>query len=446
MQLRLFIKLAILGGISILLLIALTSIKGITHEREQRLHEVQDDIAGSYAGAQLIYGPIISVVTRETWNEKVYNKDQKCWEDREYSRQHTTFLYPEQLSYKGQLKVNERYRGIFKSNTFQTKGSLEGTIRFPALDSLQQRTDSALELVSADAVVFISDPRGISTVSPLDWNGKPLDFQPGSRLDQNASGIHAPVDFEQTGQKPVTFSLALDVHGTEEVRFVPVGSKNQIHLSSPWPHPSFVGHFLATDRTVSENGFEAEWNVNALACSAQQSLDDRKFHNLQFLGVSLIDPITPYSMTDRALKYGFLFIFLSFAAFFLFETIRRLQIHPVQYGFVGLAQALFFLLLLSLSEHIGFGASYLAATAATIATITFYLCSVLKGVGRGLLFGGVLSVVYGVLYGLLLSEDFALVAGSSLIFGALALVMLLTRKVDWYALSVKPGRQKGCDA
>jgi inner membrane protein len=216
---------------------------------------------------------------------------------------------------------------------------------------------------------------------------------------------------------------------------VPIGSENRIRLESSWPHPSFIGDFLATDRTVSDGGFDAAWNVNSLACSARQDVDAGKPNATQYLGVALIDPINPYPLTDRALKYGFLFIFITFAAFFLFELVKQLRIHPIQYGFVGLAQAIFFLLLLSLSEHLGFGLSYFAASAATICVICIYLCSVLKGLKRGLLFGAMLGVLYGALYGLLLSEDHALVAGSALLFGLLALAMMATRKLDWYALS-----------
>ena len=150
-----------------------------------------------------------------------------------------------------------------------------------------------------------------------------------------------------------------------------------------------------------------------------------------------MDPVNPYPMTDRALKYGFLFIFLTFASFFLFELIRQLQIHPIQYGFIGLAQALFFLLLLSLSEHIGFGWSYLLSTTATILVITSYLCSVLKSLRRGIIFGGMLGFLYAALFGLLQSEDHALVAGSTLLFGLLTCVMILTRNIDWYALGSK---------
>ena len=437
MQIKLLLKLAVLGGVSILLLNALASIKGITRDRERRLHEVEQDIAGSYAGVQRIIGPVMNMTVRETWREKFYDKEKLSWEEREATGLNSVFIYPEQLSYDGSLQVQERYRGIFKANVFQTKGRIEGTIRFPSLDTLHKEKNSSIEIISADIGLYISDPRGISHMSQMNWNGTPLTFQPGSGLQKHKEGIHVSVPYDSTTDQPLTFSMELSLHGTGQFQFVPIGSSNRVHLASPWPHPAFIGHFLATERTISADGFDAEWNVNSLACSAQQSLDNEQISSIQYLGVNLIDPISTYSLTDRALKYGFLFIFLTFAAFFLFEMIRKLQIHPIQYGFVGLAQAIFFLLLLSLSEHIGFGRAYLLAALATICVISAYLCSVLKQLSRGILFGGVLSLVYAALYGLLLSEDHALVAGSTLLFGLLTLVMMLTRNIDWYALGQK---------
>jgi inner membrane protein len=223
---------------------------------------------------------------------------------------------------------------------------------------------------------------------------------------------------------------------------VPVASDNHVTMSCIWPHPSFTGDFLPMSRNVSDEGFTAEWRVNALASSARGAIEDgRTLGGLQSLGVRLIDPITPYPLTDRALKYGFLFIGITFAAFFLFEIIRRLRIHPIQYGFVGFAQALFFLLLLSLSEHIRFGLAYGIAMTATCLLLTIYIGAVLGAFTRGLGFGAMLVLLYGALFGLLQSEDHALMAGSVLLFGLLAAVMVLTRNIDWYAL-MAPAKPK----
>jgi inner membrane protein len=220
---------------------------------------------------------------------------------------------------------------------------------------------------------------------------------------------------------------------------VPIASENRLRLESTCPHPSFIGEFLATTRTIRDDGFTAEWAVNGLASSARQHFGSAGSASLQTMGVDFIDPVSPYPMTDRALKYGFLFIFLTFAAFFLLELIRELQIHPIQYGFVGLAQAIFFLLMLSLSEHIRFGAAYLIATCACCGIITFYLTGVLGNRIHGLAFGGFLGLLYATLFGLLQSEDHALMAGSVLLFVLLSAVMLFTRSINWYELGNRKG-------
>jgi len=440
MRNRIFLKLLVLGGISILLLFALSSIGGITRERRQRLHEVQRNIAESYAGPQRITGPVFLVEYRERWTGKLYNKEKDSWYGKEMDALRTATVFPEQLYYTGVLQVQERYRGIYKANVFQSIGRIEGSVEFPALESLRKEQASSIELVSVKACLLVSDPRGISHVPAFEWNGESLDILPGSGLKAEGKGIHADLpDVETLSGQEAAFALDLDVHGMGRFEFVPIGSDNHVRLESAWPHPSFIGDFLAVDRAVSSEGFVAEWSVNGLACSAQQDMAAGKLTQMQCFGVDLVDPLNPYPLTDRALKYGFLFVFITFAAFFLFELTKELRIHPIQYGFVGLAQALFFLLLLSLSEHIGFGLSYLLASAATIDIVAVYLCSVLKGFKRGVFFGGVLAVLYGALYALLQSEDHALLAGSTLLFGLTALVMMLTRKLDWYALTTRQG-------
>lgn len=438
MQIKVLLKLLVLGGLSILMLIALASIAGITRERKQRLSEVRQNIAESYAGRQQITGPVFALEYRESWTGKLYNREKDSWYEKEMSHVKTTLVYPEQLIFDGSLDVQERYRGIFKAHVFQSEGRIAGAVRFPEASLLRTEQNARIELVSAKACLIVSDPRGITDIPVFEWNNAALDIIPGSGMPEQNAGIHA--ELPEPGKlfgHTFDFAMDLNIHGMGRFEFVPIGSDNRIRMESPWPHPSFIGDFLATDRTVSDTGFAAEWNVNNLACSAQQRMDGGQYGGLQHLGVDLIDPVNPYPLTDRALKYGFLFVFITFAAFFLFELVKQLKIHPIQYGFVGLAQALFFLLLLSLSEHTGFGRSYLLASVVTIGVITFYLCSVLKGFARGALFGGVLTLLYGALYGLLQSEDHALVAGSTLLFGLTALVMMLTRKVDWYALGSK---------
>lgn len=434
MKLRMLVKLLVLGGISVVLVILLAAIGGLTQERRNRLFEVEQDIANSYAGSQQIGGPVFKVTFREFWSEHLYNPGKDTWYDEEMDELRSQLVFPSVFDYDGAMSVQERYRGIFKANVFQSEGRISGRVAFPKFESLALRNGSRLELVSVEACFMISDPRGLPSIPVLQWNDQPLEFKSGSMLGVFDAGIHAelPNAAELFGRS-FPFSTDLRINGTKQIQFIPVGAENHISLKSKWPHPSFIGEFLAEERTVSDDGFSAAWNVNSLASSAQQSISTGR-HGIQSFGVSLIDPISPYPLTDRALKYGFLFIFITFAAFWLFEVLASLRIHPVQYGFVGLAQSIFFLLLLSLSEHVGFGLSYALASLATIGLIVFYVCHILRGLVRGLAFGGLLGLLYGILYVLLQSEDHALVAGSVLLFGLMALAMTLTRKVDWYAV------------
>jgi inner membrane protein len=229
-------------------------------------------------------------------------------------------------------------------------------------------------------------------------------------------------------------------------------------LAANWPHPSFGGRFLPLTREVRDTQFSANWDVSALATKApvdfargaalcepaadadadvvSRSATPLPKENacVDLFSVSFIDPINPYSLSDRAIKYGILFVGLSFVAVGMLEVLRRLRVHPMQYLLVGCAISIFFLLLLSLSEHLAFGLSYAVAAGACVALLGFYARYLLGGWRAGVGFGAGIAALYGVLYLLLQMEQTALVIGSALLFGVLAAVMVATRKLDWYAL------------
>jgi inner membrane protein len=234
--------------------------------------------------------------------------------------------------------------------------------------------------------------------------------------------------------------MRMNLQGTESLAIVPLAQDNRVMLTSNWPHPSFRGQFLPQPQSqqVGRDGFTAQWHLTALASRAQQqvqALFDAKKDGLaavERLEVAFIEPIDIYSLSDRAVKYGFLFVGLTFGCFLLFEMLKRLPIHPAQYALVGLALATFFLLLLALSEHIAFWIAYLIAATACIALMGYYLSAVLASLWRGMSFAIMLAALYSALYGLLVSEDNALLLGSLLVFAVIAAAMVLTRKVDWY--------------
>jgi inner membrane protein len=205
-------------------------------------------------------------------------------------------------------------------------------------------------------------------------------------------------------------------------------------MRADWPHPSFQGRFLPAKHEIGTDGFTASWKVSRLAANCVLPCNGIG----EQIAVSFIEPVGLYQQLERASKYGFLFIGLTFAAFLLYELLRRLAIHPVQYALVGLALAMFFLLLTALSEHIDFAPAYGIATLACVGLISGYLVRVLHSARAGFAFGGALAALYAMLYALLKAEDYSLLGGALLLFGLLAIVMIATRRVDWYALTAKP--------
>jgi inner membrane protein len=257
--------------------------------------------------------------------------------------------------------------------------------------------------------------------------------------------LHALLDVPREGEfLEFDVELRAAVQGTESVSIVPLAERNVIALDSDWPHPKFHGEFLPRTREIGPDGFRARWEVSSLASTAQskfrQALEKpAESSPLESVSVSLVDPVNVYTQVDRATKYGVLFVLLTFVAFFMFEFLKQLRIHPIQYVLVGLAIAIFFLLLLALSERIAFGAAYLVAAVACVTLIGYYLRHVLGGWARGAGFAGLLGTLYAALYGLLISEDNAMVLGAGLLFVILAAIMVLTRKVDWYQAASRAG-------
>jgi inner membrane protein len=223
----------------------------------------------------------------------------------------------------------------------------------------------------------------------------------------------------------------------DEIKFYPAALNYQLSLNSPWQHPKFSGDFLPLSRTISDQGFDAQWEVSSFASNMEEKIALCEVNKCEEVlkgnfGVEFIEPVNVYLQSERSLKYGFLFIVLIFVAFFLFEVLKKLPIHPIQYGLVGLAIALFYLLLLSLSEHLNFLLSYFIAALGSVTLISFYLVNVLRNAKTAGLFAGLLTLLYFTLYIIVSAEDFALLMGSTLVFIVLAVVMMTTRNIDWY--------------
>lgn len=461
MQKTLLFKALIVGALIFLIGLPLTMIQSTISDRMAYHAQAVSSIAADSVREQTVIGPLLVIpYTDEYEEEQLLEAEPRKTRLVKRAVSKRLLVFPDDLQVKGTVDTDQRYRGIHKVLVYSGQHAISGDFVLPTLASFErEKPDSRITPGKPFVALTIEDVRGIRNIPKITWNGTAVEFTQGADLAAFKNGLHAPVDIGDLRQAAnVNFSFDLGLDGIERLHFVPVAKNNQFTLSSKWPHPQFGGRFLPTPktRTVDANGFAATWNISALATNAQQQLaqleqagnrsgsapgGNATLENMDYFSIGFIEPVDIYSQADRAVKYGLLFVALTFAAFFLFELLKQLPIHPVQYLLVGLALALFFLLLVSLSEHIRFVQAYLIASSACIVLIGFYLAHALRNWKRGMGFGIALTVLYGVLFGLLRSENNALVMGSILLFGVLSAIMIATRKVDWYQVGKTPALQ-----
>lgn len=434
-------KLSVIALLILLLLIPLMMINGLITDRQSQRDGVVEDIARSSSYSQQLSGPILIVPYRKAsriW--KLNAQTNERYQDTVEERGRLYFL-PERFELDGKVQTEVRARGIYEARLYHADNHISGHFALPEHFGLGD--DFAdYQFDEPFLAVGITDVRGIENALKLDLDGQQLDFVPGTRVPLLGEGVSVELPL-QTGveQTQLNFSFDLRLQGTGQLQITPVGKTSTVQLSADWPHPSFIGNYLPTKREVSDEGFSARWQTSFFSTNLQETLNrcvvDKvcsEFESRSF-GVSFIAPVDQYLKSDRSIKYALLFIALTFAGFLLFEVLKGLAVHPVQYALVGAALALFYLLLLSLSEHIGFTLAYLLSASACVSLIGFYVCHVLGSWHRGLGFGLALGVLYALLYGLLSAEDYALLMGSLLLFGLLVVFMVLTRKLDWYGLT-----------
>ncbi len=427
-----------------LLLMPLSMIKGLVHERQIRRDTVVTEIAQTSTGEQTVTGPFLVVPYKETITEEktftVNGVVQTVTKDRVV--QHYKYLLPEELTIDGEVRTEERSRGIFTVPVYTARLRLRSTFALAAHLDIAENPQK-ITWGQASVVLGVSDIRGIQRTVTLKLDETPLTFAPGTNVEGVPQGIHAPLKTLQdfTAPRQLTFDIQMDLQGMKRLGVLPVGRDTHLKLASAWPHPSFEGRFLPVAREITDAGFTANWETSFLASNMAQHFADcleRKNcveFNGNLLTTAFIQPVDIYLQGERSLKYAILFVGLTFLAFFLFEILKSLQIHPIQYGLVGAALALFYLLLLSLSEHIAFPLAYASASVVCVGMLGFYVSFVLGSVRRGLGCSGAFAGLYGALYMLIRSEDHALLMGTLLLTVALVVVMIITRKVDWYQVS-----------
>jgi inner membrane protein len=406
--------------LTVAMAVPLFFIQLLLSDREQTASGAATDVAAGWGGPQVVAGPMLFVPYTQAGDPT----------------RRTAVVLPENLDLRVQAGSGTRSRGIFAIPVYRADIKLHATFDKAAL-ARAVPPDAVIAWGDVSVAIRVSDAHGLADNVTLVANGRKIPF--GAGIDAGAatktSGIQAPLSL--SGPADLTLDTQFSLRGSREFSVAPLGRRTTASISSPWNSPSFFGPFLPVDRVVNADGFKASWVVPYLARGFGQSFEtsDGAMGQIEqpAFGARFYMPVDYYQVIERSLKYAILFIALAFLAFFVMETVSPRRLHAMHYALVGAAQVLFYLLLLSLSEHAGFASAYLAASVATVALTSLYAASVLASRLRGAVMGAVLGSLYGLFYVILNAQDEALLIGSALLFLALAATMYATRKIDWYA-------------
>jgi inner membrane protein len=435
---KVLIKALIIGGIVLILQIPTLYVQDLIKEREQRQKEAIAEVGSKWAKKQILAGPVLVL---PYWQAGVDTLNKSM-------TRHVAYFLPDELTVHSTVSPEEKYRGIYKVMLYTSKVNLKGSFNSIALEKLKI---DPRDVIWNEAFVHvgISDVKGLNDEVKLKWNNQLLalstDGPDGSLANE---GLNTPVSLTGIDDlKRVDFSADMNISGSEELLFTPVGKSTSVDMSAKWPHPSFTGDILPLSTKISSDSFYAQWkSVSQKRNFPQQWKDDayRIYNsnqnseasfsnniNASSFGAELYVPVNGYQKTTRSVKYSFLCILLTFAAFFIIDTSNRKSVHPFQYGLIGLALVLFYTLLLSFSEYIGFNFSYVIASIATIGLIAWFIQGILNSFRLSTLLSVILLLIYTYVFTILQLQDYALLLGSVGLFITLAVIMYFSRKIQW---------------
>ena len=408
--------------LTLLMLIPGAMIRGLIRERQERSEETIGKINSKWSDAQTLCGPVI------TMPYAVYYTD----DDNKSRVNHTSLtLTPEKLEVKAQLLPEVKYYGIYKTILYKSRIEMSGEFNKAQLKNLNS---GVMSPEKAQLKFGLSDLKGVASQVEFVINGRTYDTEAAGSSDYRFGQalVAALGDQELTaGGDRLFFSCKLDLNGSSYLNFVPIGQTTRVDVSGAWASPSFIGGF-SPESTVTESGFDAKWNVLRFNRNIPEVWVGDNVESFDTFGVSLIEPVDHYQQNMRSAKYASMFIILTFVVFFFVEILTHKRIHPIQYLLVGFALILFYSLLLSISEQIGFGWAYLIASAATIALITAYTSTIFRNKAQTGALAAILALLYVFLYVVLQLEDVALLIGSIGLFVILGIIMYFSRKVNWY--------------
>ncbi len=431
------IKIITIGILILLLLIPVSMVQDLIREREYRQQSAIREVSSKWGEEQTVKGPILTVPYKTS--EKVYVGEEqskyKVVETIEYAH----FL-PENLNINGDISPEVRYRGIYEVIVYNSKIKIKGDFIAPDFEELEIKEENII-WNGAFISLGLSDLRSIQKNISIKWNKQEYNFNPGLATNDvidNGISVQIPIEEGDSIKSRNDFSLDINFNGSTSLNFVPLGKLTNVKINSTWKSPSFIGAFLPDNRVINKDGFIADWEVLHLNRSYPQSFKG-SISNVDrtSFGVNLIVPVDEYQKSTRSAKYAVMFITLTFLIFFFIQILNKVRIHPIQYIIVGLALCVFYTLLIAMSEYIAFSISYLISSVSIIGLITFYAKNIFNDKKLTLIIGLILSFLYLFIYSIIQMEDYALLMGSIGLFVVLAIIMYLSRKIDWYEIRTK---------
>ncbi len=413
-------KLLTIGALVLVLLIPLSMVKSVIHEREQTDHEVEMEIMQQWGGPQVVSGPIMHIpVTYINTDKDGKTQKIKRW----------LHIMPDDLNANGKIDPEKKHRGIYETVIYTTDLSLQG--HFNAFKNIQADVDE-IDWSHAYMSLSISDNRGLKGKVNFKINDKIYEPEAGlitKDLGMTGMSVRYPINTELL-KEPINFDITIGLSGAKSISFNPIGKNTNISLSSTWKDPSFNGSFSPYKSDITEDGFNASWTVTHLNRNFPQYWVGTKHSiNEHQLGVELYLPVNHYQKTLRSAKYGILIICLTLLVFLFIELVKKKTIQLLQYLLVGLALVLFFSILTALSEQIGFIWAYIIASCAIITMVSLYSYGVLKDKVQSFWIAALLITLYLFLFILLQLNDFAFLAGNIGLFIALGFIMKASTKL-----------------
>lgn len=419
---NLYIKIALIGLLFIMLIIPISWTMSLINERQSLQQNVMNDISASWGMDQTIVSPIICIPYTTI----------DIVDDKKQTHIHELYITPEKVNINSDLKSEIRKKGIFNSIVYQSEIEINGDFK------IDEQNFPNLEWDKATVITGISDPTRINKSVDMVWNGSPIESSPSTMYTgfvQN--GIHQNVSIEPNKVYP--FKMKINLNGSNSMSFTPTGKENTVQVECNWHSPSFYGTNLPNKKEISSKGFSATWNTSEFNRLFPQSWSDNKFSlsnkSNEHFGVKLIETADHYQQNSRAVKYSFLIIGLTFLVYFLFEILFKMNVHILQYLLIGASLALFYILLLSFSEQVGFKYAYIISFLATLSLILFYSKNIFqkwKPVG---ILAVLMTILYSYIYVLLLLEDYSLLVGAIGLFFILFTIMYITRNTNWFEVA-----------